>query len=62
MSGKRARLVKEIRGLWPTLSLTDKYLVMKAYNLHNWNKERLPWRGQAVLDARTKARQGVGHA
>jgi hypothetical protein len=60
MSGKRARLVKEIRGLWPTLSLNEKCLVMKAYNLHNWNNQRLPWRGQAVLDATTKTRQGVG--
>jgi hypothetical protein len=33
---------------------------MKAHNIRNWNNQRLPWRGQAVLDAMKQAQKGVG--
>jgi hypothetical protein len=61
MSGKRARLVRYVRAIWPTLTtLKEKCAVMKAHNIRNWNNQRLPWRGQAVLDAMKQAQKGVG--
>lgn len=55
MTGKRARLVKHIYAIWPTLTtLKEKCEMMRRHNLHNFANERLPWHQTTLNTQKTK--------